>query len=123
MTETSHKTPQQGYQLRKESVTATTGAIAASITMKNWGRLLSVSSKFDSAPSTSENFTVTLDANAGATYDATLYSVDPSATSVSSIVWQPDADLLLERGDQVDVAFANTDDRTYGVQITVEESL
>lgn len=81
-------------------------------------RLVSVSCRFNAAPTTSEDFTVTLDANAGAAYDVLLYSVDPSAAATSHIVWFPDEELILEGGDAVDVAFANTDSRVYGSQIT-----
>ena len=84
-------------------------------------KLLSVSLKFSTAPTTSQNFTITLNANAGEAYDTLLYSVDPSATSIASLLWQPDTELILEAGDAIDVAYTNTDTRTYGVQITTEE--
>ena len=96
-------------------------AIAATMTVPA-GRayeLISVSCKFSAAPTTSEAFTITLDANAGATYDTLLYTLDPSLTAVTSLLWQPDGPLYLEGGDAVDVVYTNTDTRTYGVQITV----
>jgi len=71
------------------------------------------------APTTSENFTITLDANAGAVYDTLLYTLDLSASSTTDLAWFPDEPLLLEGGDAIDVAYANTDVGTYGVQITV----
>jgi len=83
-------------------------------------RLISVTLHMSAAPTTSENFTVTLDANAGAAYDTLLYSLDLSVSSVTNLLWQPDEPLLLEGGDAIDVAYANTDGRTYGVQITAE---
>ena len=98
-------------------------AIATSMTVPA-GRtyqLLSVSCKFSAAPAASENYTITLNANAGAAYDTVLYTVDPSVTSITSMIWQPDEPVYLEGGDAVDVAFTNTDTRTYGVQITVAE--
>jgi len=81
-------------------------------------RLVSVSCNFNAAPTTSETFTVTLDANAGAIYDLLLYSLDPSAASTTDILWQPDEEIILEGGDAIDVAFDNTDARNYGAQIT-----
>jgi len=81
-------------------------------------RLVSVTCNFNAAPTTSENFTVTLDANAGAIYDLLLYSLDPSAGATSDILWQPDEEILLEGGDAIDVQFDNTDARNYGAQIT-----
>ena len=81
-------------------------------------RLVSVSCLFSAAPTTSENFTVTLDANAGAAYDVLLYALDPSVGATYSIVYLPDQEIILEGGDAIDVAYTNTDTRTYGVQIT-----
>ena len=96
-------------------------AIAASVTVPASAtyRLVSVTMHADAAATTSENFTITLNANAGAAYDTLLYTLDLSAASTVNLVWYPDEMLLLEGGDAVDVAFANTDTDTYGVQITV----
>ena len=95
-------------------------AIATSMTVPSGAayQLLSVSLKFNVAPTTSENLTITLDTNAGLAYDVLLYSVDPAATSMTSLVWQPDEPLYLEGNDAIDVAYANTDAKTYGVQVT-----
>jgi len=97
------------------------GAIAASMTVPAGStyRLVSVSLNMSAAPTTSENFTITLDANAGAAYDVLLYSLDLSTGSTTDVVWFPDEMMLLEAGDAVDVAYANTDVGTYGVQITM----
>lgn len=99
-----------------------TGAIATSHTVPagKTHRLMSVSCHWNVAPTTSEDFTVTLDANAGAAYDVLLYSLDPATVGVADIYWQPNQPIYLEGGDAVDVAFANSDNRTYGVQVTVE---
>lgn len=83
-------------------------------------KLISVSCKFSAAPTTSENFVVTLDANPGAAYDVVLYSVNPSVGATTSLIWFPDEPLLLEGGDSIDVTFTNTDTVTYGLQITAE---
>jgi len=97
-------------------------ALATSMTVPagDTYRLVSVSCKFSAAPTTSQNYTITLNANAGAAYDVLLYTVDPSATSITTMLWQPDEPLYLVGGDAIDVAYTNTDTRTYGVQITVE---
>ena len=81
-------------------------------------RLVSVSCNFNAAPTTSENFTIELDANAGPIYDLLLYTLDPSAAATSDILWQPDEEIILEGGDSIDVMFANTDARNYGAQMT-----
>lgn len=99
-----------------------TGAIATSMAVPTGDtyRLISVSLNLNVAPTTAESFTITLDTNAGAAYDVLLYSVDPSVTSVTDIFWYPDETVLLEGGDEIDVAYPNSDNVTYGVQITVE---
>lgn len=81
-------------------------------------RLVSVSCNFNAAPVSAENYTITLDANAGAAYDLLLYTLDPGTASVSDILWQPDEEIILEGGDAIDVQYDNTDARLYGVQIT-----
>jgi hypothetical protein len=83
-------------------------------------RLVSVTCLLNAAPTTSENFVITLDQNAGAAYDVQLYSTDLAAGSVTDLVWFPDEQLLLEGGDSIDVTYTNTDTRTYGLQITAE---
>ena len=72
------------------------------------------------APTTSENITVTLNANDGAAYDTVLFSTNPSATAATSVVFTPTDELIFETGDEIDVAFANTDTRTYGIRIVVQ---
>ena len=81
-------------------------------------RVISVSCNFNAAPTTSENFTVELDAAAGTAYDLSLYTLDPAAGATSDILWQPDEEIILEGGDAIDVTFANSDNRNFGAQIT-----
>ncbi len=81
-------------------------------------RLISVSCNFNTAPTTSENFTITLNMHAGLAYDLLLYTLDVSAGSTTDLLWQPAEEIILEGGDAIDVAFANTDARLYGAQIT-----
>jgi len=107
--------------LRKDVATATTGAIALSATAIKATEFKHVSLKLSAAPTTSENLTITINANAGAAYDILLYSVDLSSGSTTTMVWYPDEPLFLETGDSIDVAYTNTDTRTYGVQITMLE--
>jgi hypothetical protein len=62
-------------------------------------RLMSVGLVFQVAPTTSENFTVTLDSQIGPTWDLLLYAVDPAAHAMTDLVWLPDQELFLEGGD------------------------
>ena len=50
-------------------------------------RLISFTLNLSAAPTTSENLTVTLDAEAGAIYDTLLYSLDLSAGATADLLW------------------------------------
>ncbi len=93
-------------------------AIALSTTLTADGILDHVTIKFNTAPTTAGNITLTLNANDGAAYDTVLLTVDPS-DGRTSIFWQPDEDLTLESGDELDLAYTNADGRTYGARIVV----
>lgn len=98
------------------------GAIALTATVPNSEsyRLVSVTLKLSAAAAAAGTYSITLDAVEGATYDPLLYSVDPSVSALTNIIYYPDAPLLLEGGDKVTVAYTNPDGRTYGTQITME---
>ena len=83
-------------------------------------RLISVAVNFDIAPTTSENFTITLNDAYGNDYDLLLYTLDVSAGATTDILWQPDEELMLVGEDAIDVAYAGTDGRTYGLVFTVK---
>jgi hypothetical protein len=99
-----------------------TGAITRSMTVPadHSYRLISVSCNFNLAPTTSENLTITLDDANGNPYDLLLYTLDVSAGATTDILWQPDEELMLVGGDAIDVAFVNSDARTYGLLYTVK---
>jgi hypothetical protein len=82
-------------------------------------QLISVSLKVDVAPTTSEDFVVTLNSAGGDVYDVPLYTLDLSITGVTSLVWLPDQPLYLVGGDSLDVAWTNTDARQWGLEYTV----
>lgn len=101
-----------------------TGAAAIAVSLVCDGTIASVGSELimitchlDSAPTTAEAFTVTLNQKNGAAYDTVLYSIDPSASSATNIVFVPRKRMRLAEGDSVDVAYPNTDTNTYGVNI------
>lgn len=99
-----------------------TGTIALSTTMSKAFRLVSVTCHFSAAPTTSESITATLNALDGAAYDTVLLKTNPSQGALTDIVYMPDGHgLIFEAGDQIDVAFTNTDARTYGCRIVCQE--
>ena len=98
------------------------GVIATSLTVPvgDTYRVISVSCKFPIAPTTSENFTLTINANAGAQYDHLVYTVDPAAGATTDILWQPDAELFIVGGDAIDAAYAGTDGHGWGIEWTMK---
>lgn len=125
---TGHKTPGQAREVYEHPATGA-AAISESLTPSNLGnrpfKILGIRLHFDSAPSTSENFTVTLNDGNGAAYDTVLYKRDLSVGSVTDLVLDR-SDLHLDEGhmfkktDQIDIAFTNTDTNTYGLVIEYE---
>ena len=84
-------------------------------------RVMHVTLRYSAAPTTSENLTIGLDSHAGAVYDTVFYTLDPSASSVSHVVWFPDGfEWIVEGGDVVAVSYANTDNNTIGAEITLK---
>jgi len=99
-------------------VTATgTGAISTSTAIAAEWKLLQVIVHFSSAPTTSQNLTMTLDSVTGAAYDTVLYSVNPSLSSATDLVYTPDNYMKFYTGDELVIAFTNTDGRTFGLTI------
>ena len=82
--------------------------------------LHSVTVHFSAAPTTSENLTIILNTLTGAAYDTLLCKSNPSVGALTDIVYMPDVPLLCQAGDVIDVAYTNTDTRTYGVRIVTE---
>jgi hypothetical protein len=71
----------------------------------------------NTAPTTSENFTVTLDSGLGAAFDLCPCSLDLSGSSVTDYLWQPDRVESYESDDALVFGWANTDGRTWGLEV------
>ena len=93
-------------------------AVSAEVPAGMAYRVISVGAHFSAAPTTAGSLTVTLDAKEGSEYDTLLQTA--SMVGITDWLWQPDQDLILVAGDQVDVAYANPDARTYGVRVTLK---
>lgn len=71
-----------------------------------------------SAAATQDTLTIVVDSDKGTAYDAVV--VSQAMAGYADLVWLPDGEFLLEKGDALDVNFTNTDTRTYGVEIAYE---
>ena len=96
---------------------AVTGAAAISktVTPADDFEIVGFFLKLSAAPTTSENFTVTIDMGIGATYDVKIYDQDLSAISATDIVQIFDKPIPAAYGSSVVFAYTNTDTRTYGL--------
>jgi len=105
------------------TVTNVTGAAAINVDYAPGSAfwLESVTLNLSAAPTTSQNFTIVLDAGDGAAYDTTLYSGDLSVIGggTTDLVYQPALEMLFESTDEIDVDFTNTDVVTYGLRVVV----
>lgn len=97
-----------------------TGAAAISYTCApgNNAELIDFRLKLSAVPTTSEDFTATINANAGAVYDIEAYRKDLSLLSDPSLIVIGGSDeFVVEAGGSWDFAYTNTDEVTYGLQI------
>ena len=66
------------------------------------------------------NLTATSDNGQGAAYDTIHLTQD--MTSVTDFVWQPDRPIEFAAGDELDIAWTNTNGRTYGLELQFSAS-
>lgn len=79
--------------------------------------IISIEAKWSAAPTTSELFTATL--QRGGTSSVVLFSIDPSLTSLTSLINIWDKPYVLQLGDEVIVAYTNTDAKTISGRLIV----
>jgi hypothetical protein len=97
-----------------------TGAVALATTLAPGVpfKLLEVRVHLSAASATAENFTATMDAAAGVNYDAVIFSKD--LNTLTSYVYAFEDDRYFTDDDEIDFAWANTDTRTYGLEIVYQ---
>jgi hypothetical protein len=69
------------------------------------------------APTTPENFTITVDAARGAAYDTVILA--KAMTSLTSYVYIPDLPLTFNVDDLLVCTYTNTDLRTLGIEFKI----
>jgi hypothetical protein len=80
-------------------------------------KLKAITIKVDAAPTTAENFVLTLiSGQPGSNFDVVIYSIDLSAASTTDDV-NTDINLPLANGDALKATYTNTDQRTIGAQV------
>jgi hypothetical protein len=77
--------------------------------------LVCVRLNLSAAGGVAENFTITLNSETAAVYDNIMFSQDMN--TVQDLMWLPDQPVPILGGDVVDFAYANTNTRTYGLEV------
>ena len=90
-------------------------AIAETITPTTPIELVSVRLNLSAAGGAAENFTVTIDSAAAAVYDTVIFSQDMNA--VADLLWLPPQPIPILNCDELDFAYANSNTRTYGLEV------
>jgi hypothetical protein len=111
-----------GGNVHKYSSSGTGALVDTTAAIDQGAGFESVSIHLGSAPSSQENLTVTLDANAGAAYDTVLFTGSMGGIT-NLLVDEADFNVTLQRGDALDVAWDNTDGVTWGMEITLVEGV
>ena len=104
----------------KQYETDTTGALATVLAPLTPFRLLSIDMEINTAGTTSEEFTVTKDAGESAAYDTRLLTINTLTDNVTSIHQSFGKGHEYRQTDEIDCAWPNTENRTYGLTYTWE---
>ena len=110
----------QGPVSLNQIATATTGALANTLAPGVKFRLIRIELKINTAGTTSENFTLNLDAGDGTAYDVNILTQNTKTPAITSLVVPFGKGYEFEADDEIDVAWGNTADETYGLRIVYE---
>lgn len=94
-----------------------TGAVAVAMTIAPgvaW-QLEEVRVHLSATGGAAENLTATMDAGAGAAYDTVILS--QAMAAVADIVYRPERPHIFTSTDELDIAYANSNGRTYGIEV------
>lgn len=81
-------------------------------------KLVEVRIHLDAATATSEDFTLTMDAAAGAAYDHVILAKD--LDTLTDYTYFFEYDRYFTDDDEIDFAWANTNTKTYGLEIVYQ---
>ena len=91
------------------------GAIAEAVAASSAWQLIGVRIHMSAAGGAAEDFTVTIDSSVNAVYDVLLFTQDMNL--VRDLFWQPTRPIVLLAADVIDIAYANTNVRTWGLEV------
>ena len=102
--------------MKKFNATGNAAVSLSALVEAGGAYLQQVTIHFGVAPAAAGSLVITLDANAGPTYDAVL--VTQALAALTDYAYQPACPYILEAGDKIVVTYANADSRVYGLQVT-----
>ena len=102
------------FTVYTDRITNTTGAIALTVSPILPWQLEDIKIHL-SAVGGAGNLTATLDANAGAVYDTVILTQD--MITITDLVYAPERPLQFDANDKLVIAWANANNRTYGVEV------
>lgn len=99
--------------------TFATGAVLLDWSVPTSGFWLGATLNFSAgaAPTTAGNVELIFKSVHGVDYDSTIYSVDPSSPASESVYMSPDVKFPVNRGDKIQVKYANPDNLKVAVII------
>jgi len=95
-------------------------AIAMAATPGYRFKLKAIYLHLSAAPTTSESLTVTLDSGLAAAYDTVIYKRDLTVGSLTDLYVEFGDNFIFNSDDHLDVAWTNTDTKTYGIVVVCE---
>jgi len=95
--------------------TATTGALATALSPKTPFRLMSIDLKINTAGTTDESFTAAVDAGRSSVYDTNLITQNTKTPAITSARFPFGEGNDFMEDDEIDCAWPNTENRTYGL--------
>lgn len=104
----------------KQYHTATSAAISTALAPLTPFRLLSIDVEINTVGTTSEDFTVTKDAGESDAYDTRLLTINTLTDNVTSIYQTFGKGHEYRQTDEIDCAWPNSENRTYGLTYTWE---
>lgn len=104
----------------KNATSVSTGALSFNSSQASTNKLVSVTVRWSSAPTTNENLQVEYQPVEGGSYNTLLVNFDPAPTSATTLVFIPDEEFLLSPSDIVNVSYTNTDSLAVGGIVITE---
>lgn len=85
--------------------------------------ILSIKLHFDTAPTTSENFTVAVDSATAAVHDVNLLTQDMATNADLLQTYDGQDGLPIAAGDKLQIDYPNTDTRTWALEVNYRQGV